>query len=390
MRIMPWRHEELERSLDGLNATDVPLVAISPDGFTAAGFTDNKGIFYFIPSIAKYFGVSLDQAIFVFFMFLVLTGTLIATLCFCKIFKHWSSRLSSILGIFLLALATGKIGHLDVYTAFFFAVTAIVPIFLLLHQKSSQFSPFLIGMLAFSGIVIGYSNFIRCHAGTGVLLFLMFWLALRQNLLKKEKIICFSVLIICSLIPYLHFNHLERNRDEFLIKYRPSYRKVESFPIWHLIYNGLGYLDNKYGLEYSDSNGMNAVKAVDPKVAYCSDKYYQILENQFFLIVKTDPWFVLKTVLVKIIVLCLKILLSANFGVLFYFYVKSPIKTIIPFIAAAGFYSLQGILVVPYDYYVLGMISIATMFGIYMIGLGLEKYLKINPAENEDVKPVLQ
>ncbi len=372
MIIMECRYEELNNAIAGLNASGVPLVALNSDTYTAAGLGDNLGIHYFIPWLAKTLGISVDHAINVFFGGLLLVGGLIAICCFFLAFRHWTARLISTVGILLLTKVSFH--YSDVYIAFFFAVASIIPIFILLYQKFYRFNSRLILSIAFSGLIIGYSNFIRSYAGTGVLLFLFSWIFLDPNLLLKDKLRSIIILIAFVSIPYAHFKFMECQRDRFLTKNNPTYQYISDAHTWHSIYIGLGYCKNKYGIEYDDTIAWRKARSINPNVIYCSNEYEQILKDQCFLLAKTDPIFVLKTTLMKIIVLLLKFLSFVNFGILFYFYVRPSFRCIIPFLVSASFYSLPGILVIPNHVYVAGMTSVATIFGIYMICLEIEKF----------------
>lgn len=372
MRIMKCRYEELNSAMAGLTDSGVPLVGLDSDTYTAAGYGDNLGIHYFIPWIAKALGISTNHAINVFFGGLLLMGALIAICCFFLVFRHWTARFISIVGILLLTLASFR--YSDVYIAFFFAVASIIPIFVLLYQKSYGFNLRLILSIAFSGLIIGYSNHIRSHAGTGVLLFLFSWIFLNSSLRLKNRFLSVIILIAFTSIPYAHFKCLEYQRDRFLTKNNPTYQYISDSHTWHSIYIGLGYLKNKYGIEYADEIAFGKARSINPHVVYCSEEYEQILKNQCFLLAKTDPIFALKTASMKIIVLLFRILGFANLGVLFYFYVRPSFRCILPFFASLSFYSLPGILVMPNYIYVAGMSSVATIFGIYMICLGIEKF----------------
>ncbi len=121
-------------------------------------------------------------------------------------------------------------------------------------------------------------------------------------------------------------------------------------------------------------------KSVNPNVVYCSNEYEQILRDQCFLLAKNDPAFVFNTIFTKAAKLCFRFLQFANFGLLFaLFYVRPSIRYVMPFMIAALFYSIPGILTIPVKAYVSGLTSIATIFGIYMICLGIEKYKKTVP-----------
>lgn len=374
MRMMECRRLQLNASLEGLQATDTPLIEMHGNTFSVAGFPDDPGIYYFIPWIAKVTGLSIDSTINLFFGLLLGVGALVSIVCLFCMFKHWSIRSISIIGISLLTLVSFH--YSDVYIASFFAVTSIIPIFLLLHHKSYSFHWKFLPILFFSGVVIGYSNFIRSHSGTGTYLFLIAWIALNKQFLVKEKISFLLFLSIFVSIPYIHFNSLEKNRDHFLLETNPEYKSRSiSHPLWHPIYLGLSYLDNPYGIEWEDAIGFKTAVSIDPEVQLYSEKYELLLKNRFFAILRENPIFVLKTLLFKLFSILLRIAMFVNFGFLFLAYIGVSFRFVSPFIFSACFYSLPGILVLPVNNYLIGLASISTLFGLIMIGLGIEKYL---------------
>src|SRR6185295_10893095 len=101
-----------------------------------------------------------------------------------------------------------------------------------------------------------------------VLLFIVFWILFNKDFLLRQKlgsIVCLSCFVS---LPYLHFSHLESRRDQFLA---PMGLGPTCHPKWHAIYLGLGYLDNAYGIEYSDTCAYNTFVSAD--VPFCSDAY---------------------------------------------------------------------------------------------------------------------
>lgn len=376
MIIMECRQTGLEHTLKALEETQVPLVTVFNQVYSPAGFADDLGIYYFIPWIAKSLGTSIDQAINLFFGFLLVTGAAISIFCFFFIFKHWSSRIISFAALGLLTAAAYR--YSDVYIISFFAVASITPLFVLWDRTSSRFNWKLGLSIAFSGLIIGYSNITRSHAGTGMLLFLISWLILNKHLLNKEKLFILSLLVAFISFPYAHFKILEVNRDRYLSKIDPLYKGISVVhPKWHNIYIGFGYLENKYGIKYSDTVSYEKVMSINPKVGYCSPEYEQILKDQCLWLIKNDPIFVLKTFFAKLFKLLFRVSQFANLGLLIcLFYVKPSIREVLPFGIAALFYSLPGLATMPINAYVSGLTSIATLFGLYMICLAIEKKIR--------------
>lgn len=379
MQIMQSRQTEIEKTFDGLNATNVPLVSQDQYGFHVAGNADNDGIYYFVSHIAKYFGLQVNTAIDIFLCFLLVLGVSIAICCFFFLFKSWLSRLISSSACLFLTFSCAYFfsGVYDVYIAYFFAVSAIVPLFVLIKNRPSKSKCLWIGALAFSGIVIGYSNFIREYAGTTAFIFLILWIVLDQVLKKKEKAVYICLLCVFSLIPYAHEKTLLKQRDLFFKQHQElvAYQNL-TFPTWHLFYIGLGYLENDYGIRRMDECAIEKVKSINPDVIYLSKEYNQILKHEYFSLLKSDPWFIFKTYLMKLLVSCWIVLKYANIGLLFYFSVRPSWREVLPFCIAALFGILPGIVTAPFEKYLLGMISLAVLFGVYMIGRGIEKYRK--------------
>lgn len=377
LEIMECRRDELERTLNALNETGIPLVSAYNNAYYAAGGPDDKGMLYFIPWLAKIFGLSSAQATQVFYLILIFLGVAIASFAFSLLFKSWYSRLISISGFsFLAGFLTCWFGHSDVYLAGFFAVLSVVPAFIWLSHKCSGLNLALAIALGFSGIIIGYCNLLRHHAGTGVLLFLILWIALNKTILNKEKLICFSVVIATLLMPYWHFHILEKNRDAFLISQDPSYTNMTEFPTWFIIHNGLGYLkNNKYGLEYSDLCTLDKVHKINPNVTFPSEECSRITKMLVLDLVRNDFWFVFLTVLAKIKNILYKVLVYSNFGLLICLFIRPSKQIFIPCLASIMFYAIPGILVVPIYFYLSGMVATLVAFSLYMMNLALEKLL---------------
>lgn len=392
MKIMEFRHQELERTLNGLNDTGLPLIAkMEPNAdevfyysgvYRDAGYTDDTGIYYFVPWITKTFGLSIDSGINLFITSLVLIALVVGIVCFFCIFKSWYSRLFAIFGQILFANYAYE--YQDVYIASHFAVASVIPLFVLLTHKSTRFNFFLISSLGLSGIIVGYCNFVRLYSGLGVLFFVLLWIVLNSNLLKKEKVTSIAILFIFTALPYMHFSMLKAERNKFLVAQFPSYKEISHKHLtWHNIYLGLSYLNTKYVSEYgNDYCAFDAARAVNPNVIYCSDEHGQILKERLFQIVKEDPEYILKTVFSKCFILFLLVGKYLNFGLFSSFFVRFPIRSLLPFVGAFFIYALPGVLVLPDKRYILGMISLTFIFGLYMIGLGLEKFMKIKAARD--------
>lgn len=74
---------------------------------------------------------------------------------------------------------------------------------------------------------------------------------------------------------------------------------IQTHGIAHNLYIGLGVVENKFGIEWLDSSGSDAVARVDPKIPYVSEKYYRTLWQLYWQRVQEDPVEVLRIYTVK-------------------------------------------------------------------------------------------
>lgn len=372
MQLSPCRHTALERTLIGYDTTKIPLIESIDSSMYPAGFTDDPGIYYFIPSIAHWLNIPINQAIHLFFYALFGIALSVTALCLILQFRTLLPRTVAMMGLLSLTALMSMKGFVDVYIIAHCTVFTMVPLFMFKNYTSWARTLILGGC----GLLIGYSNLTRTHAGTGVLLFILLWLALHQSLSKKDKLIGLITLACGICIPYTHFHKLIQARDAYLAAHNPSYRPLpHSHPKWHSIYIGLGFIDNPYGITYLDEVAIDKVKSIDPSVSYCSPEYETILKHQCLQLLKKNPLFIVKNVLRKSYEILIQLLLWGNLGLLILFYMKPSIHQVAPFVLSIAFYCLPGILTIPISSYILGAISMTAILMIHTICTATENNL---------------
>lgn len=92
-----------------------------------------------------------------------------------------------------------------------------------------------------------------------------------------------AAIVATSAAPFL----LLRARD--VVYQLPAPERLESHGAFANLYMGLGGVPNRFGIEWSDFSAIDAVKAVDPSVAYLSPRFYEILQTRYFEIVRESP-----------------------------------------------------------------------------------------------------
>jgi hypothetical protein len=264
----------------------------------------------------------------------------------------------------------------DVYVVQASVVVGLAPLALFVLYRKSVSTRTLMLTVAAAGLLIGYANNIRTHSGTGMLVFFGIALALTPLVPTKQKMIACALLLLTVALPYAHFHVLQQARDDFLAMQAAATKgaqKRAAHPVWHSIYIGLGFLNNKYGIQYDDAVGFAAVAAEKPDAAPYSVEYEDVLKSKVMGLVRNDPAFVAKTLFIKALVLLGYFVLFSGLGVFLYGYARPEPAVTLAFLAAAAFYALPGVLVMPRLSYSMGMLSVACVLGIYLIALTRER-----------------
>lgn len=232
------------------------------------------------------------------------------------------------------------------------------------------------GFLVFcfiAGISLGVSHYIRIHSGTGVLLF--FTIALifyfRADWIKKGLLA--GAITIGVLIPVIYSDALLQQRNDFLASQANHHPVAHKKAFWHLVYIGFGYLHNDLDLQFIDEVAIEKVRSISPNAIYLSREYNEILKRSTIKLVKENPIFALKTVVVKAGRILFCMLVFANIGLLAAIKYPKPLGLEAAFIVGMVFQSIPGILVMPIDSYLLGFIAMATIYGVLSINEALDK-----------------
>lgn len=375
MQIMECRQAHLAAEIRAHEQDQTPpLIMKSEEGvYSPAGYPDDLGMYYFVPLISKSFHLPLNSSLHLFFGTMAGSSALITLIFFFLLFKSWKTRLYITIST-LLFFSASFIKCFDVYLASLAIPALLIPPLIYMGEKKTKgsFSFFL--LMGIAGILMGYSNFIRIHSGTGMLCFIFLWLLLNETLSIRAKLASISIVALTFTLPYWHFHSLEKNRDQFLTEASSKVMGKVQHPKWHNIYIGFGFLDNPYGIAYSDTISYKKVQSICPEAAdHLNEKYEAILKNECLHLFFKDPLFVIQTVLYKGLVILLKALFCFNFGLLSFAIMKIQWKGLIPFLFSAIFYSLPGLATMPFTAYVLGSLTLCAIYGIYFTATLIEK-----------------
>jgi hypothetical protein len=370
VNVMPTRYRDLLRSLAGYQRTGVPLVAWVDGAFGPSGGLDDVGSYYLIPKLSAALGISIAAAIDSFYLSLLALALLAGSCGFLVLFRRWSARAVALIGLFLLTGIAYRVG--DVYVFFFATAVIAVPWTLVLTLPFTRLFGLRLYLLLI-GAIIGIANVVRSHAGTAALIFVCVVVGLHLSAERRQKWVLFVCLGIGLLVPKVFFAHAIAQRNAFLVTRCPEYGSLTAqHPLWHVVYLGLGYLQNDYGIRWDDSVSYEKVQSVKPGTIYGSPEYERILKQEVLMFVRQRPLFVFMTLASKAGVTLVVLLLSANLGLLAVAYHRKSWPVELAFFLAIAFSSLFAIVAYPLPQYMLGLIAFGTLYGITSLGFALE------------------
>ena len=367
--IMPDRHEALAEAALGWQATGIPLIAFDGQKFLPAGCSDDIGMYYIVPILSKALLVPLSDAVDMFFGAIVLLSSISAVVGLMLICRTRLGRIAAISAVLLISLLSLKIG--DVYVLQSSAVLAFVPWVLFFSEKARS-QRTLVLFVFVAAAVLASANLVRSHAGTPVLIFMLCTFAFQLQVKPSVKV-CLAIAAMLGLfIPVSYSRALLQQRDVYLQIH--GYNEVAGLRqhgFWHVIYLGLGYVNNDVVPGYRDEFAAAKVREMAPNTIYASPQYDEYLRREVTHILVRHPGVIVENVAAKTGVLLCFILLSANLGLLAAFYYPKRWPTEAAFWSAIAFESLIGVLAIPAKSYLLGLISFSVLYGVISIDTAL-------------------
>jgi len=364
--IMPDRYYSLELAVSGEARTHRPLIAFDQGRLLPAGCGDPPGIFYVIPKLVTVFDVSLSRGFVAFLVLWVSACGLFGIAGFFTLFGNTTTSYIAALVEVFLAWRAFRAG--DLYFVAPCVVIALVPWALLLWERCTS-ARWLSLFALFAGMLLGFANFLRDEAGSGMLLFLVVLAGLNRRLQRRARLLGIAATLVGVALPAFFAHHLLDQRDVYLSRLQPDYvPAVRHHLFWHTAYIGFGFLRNDFVPAYKDEVAADQVRTVDPSVTYLSSKYDSYLRLAVLKLVRRHPSFVMATVFAKLGMLVLYLLISANIGLVAALLMRKPWPVELAFCTAMVVSALPGIIAVPTVPYLLGFCSFGAIFAVVSIG----------------------
>jgi hypothetical protein len=361
--IMRSRYEDLEQTLAGYSLSKTPLVAFDGKHFVPAGFSDDPGLYFFLPAIGRVLQKSLDQSITIFYLSILGLAYVLGSVGFVLILAGWPNRIVAIVWLLFLTALVYKIG--DLYIVEFALPVSLVPWILWWAGRAGKMSLAFNVFLFVVGALIASAEFIRLTSGPPVLAFTVILLMFYVPLNRKSKIMSLSVLLVGFVLPRTYFGYLTSRRDAFIRSHSPGLQMtLHRNVFWHSAYMGLGFLRNSYVQGSCDDFNKEKVRSVNSDAAYLSPEYDAILKAETLAVVRQHPMFVIFTVAAKLGIVISVVLVFANVG----FFVARRRQKFwhlqLAFWVAIALSAAPLAVVVPLKLYLVGLMSFSTVYGI--------------------------
>ena len=365
LRLMPTRYVELRRAARGLSCSGVPLVAFDGLRYRPAAWTDDPGLFFFVPELARAIRVNLVTATDVLLIGVVLLASGFGLLGFLRTVETKLGRRVGIFAFVLLTIIELVAG--DVYVMNAAAAIACVP-WILYFVSHKKITAGMLVMFAMTGMLGETATLFRAHAGTGLLLFTLVVTVALYQVKPAARVLLITLLLLAAAGPELLIRELYARRNAFLEHQpRAMLEAGQGHPFWHSIYIGLSYVRNSDVPEYRDEVAIAKVRALRPDAAYLSTEYEQVLKREVFKLAKRRPFLIMANLFVKLVVVSLFCICAANVGLYAAKVAHKPTWLDLAFWLATAFNGLYGILVLPNPKYLVGLIAFAALYGVYSI-----------------------
>jgi hypothetical protein len=355
-RLMSSRYVRMVQAARGYQCVGTTAVGFDGHQYLQTGRSDDPGMMELIPTVSRFLGVSIGNAYDLVMFAVISSGILIGYSGLWRLYPD--RRLRLIIAAVFLCLGIAEARIADEYVFQISPLIAGIPWLMYLGLSGKNFA-LTIGaaLLAFC---CSWCSLLRSGSLVICMTFLSTLFALHY---RVQKLLVPILLITLACVPAVLFERsLVARRDATLTKVGETARAVNSHPVWHTLYIGLGFIPNSEVPEYRDEVGLEKVRSIDPTVAYTSAKYQAILKRELWGIVKRRPMLVIGIVAAKagIVVLLASILLYPARRLIFAD--KSALWLDAAFVLTIVMSAMNGIVAVPRASYLLTFFCLTFLF----------------------------
>jgi len=355
-RLMASRYAQIVQAARGKNCTGTATVAFNGHNYTQAGMSDDPGIAQLIPNISSLLGTSLGATFDISVLAIIFIGLLIGYAGFWVSYPDQRLRLAGAAVFLLLGLAEAKVA--DVYIFQISPLIAGIPWVLYFALRGRSIALYVsASLLAFC---CSWCSLVRVGTTSICMAFLV---TLFIGRCRVPKVFLPLLLILFASVPCMLIErHLIDRRDTLLAGLGETATAMNTHPLWHNVYAGLGFVPNSEVGAFSDTFAMEKVRSIDPTVPYTSPQYEAILRREVLRIAEHKPELLIENLAAKsgIVILCAFILLYPARRLLFS--EKEVLWLDAAFVLAIGLSAMNAILVVPKVPYMLTFFCLTLLY----------------------------
>jgi hypothetical protein len=343
----------------------VPLVGGSLGKFFPGVYSDDLGTYLYVPIIADWFNLDTLLAAYYFFLSLACVFIFLSLSALFSINKNWAGR--AIVFLLFIPFFLKIITFSDSYSAYIFSLSPTLPLLASINKQSKKY---FIGTFLLAGFVAIVSHILRKYSCLPLLLFLLVILVFEPLFKRKIKLYALLAFLAGASVPYAHFLYSLHQQSVFLTTH--GYSNIDLDPgygIWHTVYLGFGFTQNKYGIVRQDACAYEAAKKVDSTVTTPGKpKCEKIMKNIVFNLIKKDRHFVLTSFFARFGIAVMFFLLWFGWlGVVISYYYPKPWYHDFAWIVALSGGLVPGILAFPAFQYLAGFITCTFLYTLYSL-----------------------
>lgn len=267
--------------------------------YYSAAYTDDPGIYLYLPYAAEVVGAHDPRALMKVFTL----GSLALLVCVYPllVFELFGSVAAALVAPAFFGAFT-FFANSDIYWITGWCALLCLPVLTLAATR--RWRRLSVAACVGTAFVASYATSVRSEAGLGVAVAALAVVLVREATWRRRLLVGLAVALAYLAIRPAAVDVVEAYRNHEIASYihrNPGWSNVSSsgHPFWHAAYLGLGYLPNRWGIAWNDSIAAAAVRRIDPNAAFLSPRYSHVLEHLYFKILRTDPWFVARTYLTK-------------------------------------------------------------------------------------------
>jgi hypothetical protein len=355
-RLMTSRYVEIVQAARGYNCVGTTTVAFNGHNFIQAGKSDDPGIAQLIPAISSLTGLSLADAFDLTAFAVVSIGIFVGFTGFWYSYPDLRLRWAGVCVFLCLGLLEMKVA--DVYIFQISPLIAGIPWILAFALKRRSF-----GLTVSATLLAFCCSWCSLVRSGATLIGLTFLITLLIGSRRVQQVLLPLLLVMLACVPSMTFErYLLSRRDATLASLGETATAVNSHPLWHSVYIGLGFIPNSEVPEYSDAVAIERVRSIDPTAPYTSAKYELILKRELLNLAKRRPWLLIENLAAKtgvVAVLALILLFPARRTL---FAEKDVLWLDAAFVLAIGLSTMSAILVIPRPPYLLTFICLTFLY----------------------------